>query len=374
MMLMIPGPSEPEPEVLSTLTLPILPHYGDRWIEVYNDTTSKLQKIFRTKNEVIIVPIPGHLAVEMAVANLVTRGEEAYVCSNGQFSEDIVATVKQLGGKPVEIKSKWGTAITGAQVAEVLDSKKDLTDKPLFLVHNETSTGVVNPAEEILKVCKKHGMITVLDAISGFGGIDVRVDEWNVDYSIGYASKAFGGAFGAQPVALSKEVWDVAKKNEEKILTRYLNLNVWTEARVKMGSWGHPYPYSMPSSIIMGLRKAADIVLQEGLENRYRRHAEVARFTREGLKAIGLQIFPDERYLSSTVSVPKVDPAWEKEMRKQLVQKYDIMIGGGVGELTGRVVRIGHMGTSASYSKVSLTLMAMECILRDLRPEPAEAH
>jgi aspartate aminotransferase-like enzyme len=206
----------------------------------------------------------------------------------------------------------------------------------------------------------------VLDAISSFGGIDVRVDEWKVDYSIGYASKALGGAFGAQPVALSKEVWAVAKKNDEKILTRYLNLNVWSEARVKMGSWGHPYPYSMPSSIIMGLRKAAEIVLQEGLENRYRRHAEVAKFTRERLKAIGLEIFPDERYLSNTLSVPKVDPAWEKDMRKQLVQKYEIMIGGAVGELTGRVVRIGHMGTSASYSKVSLTLMAIESILREL--------
>ena len=367
MMLMIPGPSEPEPEVLGTLALPILPHYGDKWADIYNDTTSKLQKIFRTSNEVIIVPIPGHLAVEMAVANLVTRGEEAYVCSNGVFSEDIIATVKQLGGKPVEIKSKWGAAVTGAQVAEVLDSKKDLTDKPLFLVHNETSTGVVNPAEEIFRVCKKHGMITVLDAISGFGGIDVRVDEWDVDYAIGYASKALGGVFGAQPVALSKEVWDVAKRNQDKIFTRYLNLNTWTEARVKMGPWGHPYPYSMPSSVIVGLRKAADIVLQEGLENRYRRHAEVAKFARARLKAMGLEIFPEEKSVSSTLSVPRVDPAWEKEMRKQLVEKYDIMIGSGTGELTGRVVRIGHMGTSASYSKVSLTLMAMESILRELR-------
>jgi aspartate aminotransferase-like enzyme len=366
---MIPGPSEPEPEVLSVLSLPILPHYGDKWKAVYDDTTSKLQKVFRTKNDVIIVPIPGQLAVEMAVANLVAPGQEAFVCANGLFTEMIVTMIKYWGGKPIPIRSDAGSAVTPEQVAEALDGHKDPAGKPLFVVHNETSTGVVNPAGEIFRVCKKHGVLTVLDAISGFGGLDVRVDEWKTDYAIGYASKAIGGVFGANPVAISPEAWETARKNADKIHTRYLNLNVWAKAIVEMGSWGHPHPSSMPTSIIVGLRKAVEIVLNEGLDNRYRRHQEVAKLTRDKLVEMGLELFPDRRYYSPTVSAPKVDSKWEKELRKQLVSSYDIMIGGGLGELTGKIIRIGHMGTSATVPKVMTTLTAMQAILKDLRKE-----
>lgn len=128
---MIPGPSEPEPEVLSSLAMPILPHYGTAWKKVYDDTTSKLQKIFRTTNDVIIVPVPGQLAVEMAVANLIPTGKEGYVCVNGPFSEAIVEMIRYWGGKPIEIRSRLGSAVTGQQVAEVVEGDKDSAGKPL---------------------------------------------------------------------------------------------------------------------------------------------------------------------------------------------------------------------------------------------------
>src|SRR5207245_8669073 len=136
--------------------------------------------------------------------------------------------------------------------------------------------------------------------ISGFGGIDVKIDDWHTDYAIGYASKALGGVFGANPVSISKNVWDTAKKNANKIHTRYLNLNVWKKAIEEMGSWGHPHPSSMPTSIIVGLSKAADLVLKEGLSNRYRRHKEVAKFTRDRLNEMGLEIYYDLQYVSAT--------------------------------------------------------------------------
>jgi alanine-glyoxylate transaminase/serine-glyoxylate transaminase/serine-pyruvate transaminase len=366
-MLMIPGPSEPEPEVLSALALPVLPHYGEEWKRIYDETTSKLQKVFRTTNGVIIVPIPGQLAVEMAVANLVPKGQEAYVCVNGSFSKAIVEMIRYLGGKPIEITSKLGSAATAEQVAKVVEESKDSSGKPLFVVHNETGTGAVSPAEDIFRVCKKHGVITVLDAISSFGGIDVRVDEWKVDYAIGYASKGLGGVFGALPVALSQEVWEIAKRNEGKIHTRFLNLNVWEKAIAEMGPWGHPHPSSMPTSAIVGMGVAVDLVLKEGLDNRFRRHREVAQFTRTGLEKLGLPMFPEKGLMSNTVSVVRVDRAWERELRQQMLQKYDIMIGGGLGELSGKVVRLGHMGRSASFQRVSTTLTVMESILKDVR-------
>src|SRR2546430_17047553 len=117
---MIPGPSEPEPEVLSTLSLPILPHYGEKWKAVYDGTAAKFQKIFKTDNDVIIVPVPGQLAVEMAVANLVPRGQEAFVCVNGYFSEMIVSMVEYWGGKPVVVRSGLGKPVKPEQVEEAI--------------------------------------------------------------------------------------------------------------------------------------------------------------------------------------------------------------------------------------------------------------
>jgi alanine-glyoxylate transaminase/serine-glyoxylate transaminase/serine-pyruvate transaminase len=366
-LLMVPGPSEPEPEVLAALSLPIIPHYGKKWKEVYDDTTSKLQKIFRTTQDVIIVPIPGQLAVEMAVANLVTEGQEAFVCVNGHFSAMLVDMIRFWGGKPVEIRSPLGSASTAEDVKAVVENHKDLSGKPLFIVHNETSTGVQSPVDEVFKVCDRHGMLKVLDSISAFGGIDIRVDEWKADYTIGYASKAMGGVFGAQPVALSPAVWETAKRNSSKIHTRFLNLNVWRQAIDEMGPWGHPHPSSMPTSIIVGLRKAADLVLAEGLDNRYRRHSEVAEFMRKGFGEIGLELFPERKYASNTVAVAKVDPKWGGELRAQLLSRYNIMIAGGLGLLEGKIVRIGHMGTSATMPAVTTTLTAMESILKKIR-------
>ena len=364
---MTPGPSEPEPEVLSAMALPILPHYGKLWKPVYDDTCAKLKKVFKTTGDVVIVPVPGQLTVEMAVANFVTKGQEAFVCVNGHFSRMIVEMVEYWGGVPVVIERPWGEAVTAEDVSTVLDDHKDLSGKPLFVVHNETSTGVQNPVGEILGACSKRGMLKVLDSISAFGGMDIRADEWKADYTIGYASKALGGVFGAEPIAISERAWKAAEKNSKNIHARFMNLNVWQKAIVEMGAWGHPHPSSMPTSIIVGLRKAAELALQEGLEERYRRHKEVAAFSREQFGEIGLELFPDLKYASDTVCALKSNPKWDSKLRSELISRFDIMISGGLGELEGKLLRIGHMGTSARKPAILRTKVAMEALLKELR-------
>lgn len=366
-MLMIPGPSDPEPEVLAELSLPILPHYGDRWFAVYTETTSAMQKVFRTKNEVVILPIPGQVSVEMAALNLVPKGSEALVCTNGVFSQNIVDSISTIGGKPIEVRSELGKGTTLEQVKQAVDGLKDPAGKAIFVVQNETSTGVaVNPSD-IFRYCKGKGMLTVLDSISAIGGMDLRADEWGVDYAIGYASKAMSGINGVVPVAISKDVWDLVARRKGQIPSTVLDLNSWREAIDQDSSWGHPHPTSMPTSVIVGLRKAVSLALTEGLDNRYKRHAEVSKAMREGLQAIGLPIFTDPAFYSNTVSVAKVDPSWDLEFRKRLVSDYDIMIAGGLGPLRGKVIRVGHMGTSAKFEKVRTTLAAMEQVLRKVR-------
>jgi alanine-glyoxylate transaminase/serine-glyoxylate transaminase/serine-pyruvate transaminase len=142
-----------------------------------------------------------------------------------------------------------------------------------------------------------------------------------------------------------------------------LDLNEWAFYAKEWRRIGHPYPSSMPTSIIAALNTSIDIALKEGLAARYERHKKVAALTRAGLESLGLEIFPDKKYASSTVSVAKIDPARDRLVRDTLDEKYDIMIGGGIGDLEGKILRIGHMGTSARVAKVSIVLDAMKAIL-----------
>lgn len=366
-MLMIPGPSDPEPEVLAELSLPVLAHYGDKWMKVYQDSLSMLQKVFKTKNEIIIVPTPGHLAVEMAVANLVEKGQDVFICVNGFFSDTIVGMAKALGSNPVVISSPLGRGPTLEEVKATIEARGDPTGKSIFLVQNETSTGAATDPSAIFRYCKSRGMLTALDAISAIGAMDLRADEWQVDYAIGYSSKALGGVFGAQPVAIGPAAWEAARRKQGRISSTFLDLNVWREAIDVDSSWGHPHPTSMPTSVVVALRKALSMALEEGLDNRYRRHAEAARSLREGMKSMGLELFTDPTFFSSAVTVAKLEGPLNGELRSRLARDYDIMIAGGLGSLKGKIIRIGTMGSTARREKVQLTLTAMEALLRQLR-------
>ena len=366
-LLMIPGPSQPDPDVLKSLAEPVLPHYGPHWKSIYEDTTSKLKKVFGTsKSDVLLMPVPGQVAVETSVVNLVGRGGTGFVCVNGVFSGMIPQMMEAVGGRPVVIRSKLGSGPTPEDVAAALDaSGKDVAGKALFLVHTETSTGAANSPKEIFKVCRKRGVLTVLDAISTFGGMEVKMDDWGADYIIGYASKAMGGVFGAQPVAIGDASWEKAKENRSRIHSLFLDLNIWRQAIEADASWGHPYPSSMPTSVIVALRKATDLVLKEGLQNRYARHARAASQMREGLTGMGLELFTEERFYSSTVTVAKARPAWSGALRKMLLEKHDIMIADGLESLSGKIIRIGHMGTSATPKAISKTVDAIsDCLAK----------
>ncbi len=358
---MIPGPTQPDPEVLKALAEPVLPHYGAKWKSIYDDTTTKLKEVFGTKkSDVLLMPVPGQVAVETSVVKLVGRGGTGFVCVNGVFSGMIPQMIKAVGGRSIVIRSKLGSGPTAEEVSTVLDnSGRDVAGKALFLVHTETSTGAASSPAEIFRACSKRGVITVLDAISTFGGMEVKMDEWGADYVIGYASKALGGIFGAQPVAIAKSSWEAAKKNKPRIHSLFLDLNTWRESIEKDSSWGHPYPSSMPTSVIVALRKAVDLVLEEGLQNRCRRHAKAAAQLREGLTSMGLPLFTDQRFYSNTVSVAKVRPAWAAALRRRLLEKHDIMIADGLESLSGKIIRIGHMGTAATPKAISTVIDAL---------------
>jgi alanine-glyoxylate transaminase/serine-glyoxylate transaminase/serine-pyruvate transaminase len=367
-MLMIPGPSDPEPAVLAEISRPILPHYGPKWSAVYNETKSMMQKILKTKNEIIIVPIPGQLAVEMAAHNLVEKGQEAFVCDNGIFAASIEEAISAVGGKATPINSELGRGPTLEEVRAVVEgSGRDPAGKTLFLVQNETSTGAATNPAEIFAYCKSKGIYTVLDSISAVGGMDIRADEWHADYTVGYASKALGGVNGAQPVAIAPDIWKLAAKRHGRVGSVFLDLKTWRDAIDHGESWGHPHPTSMPTSVIVGLHKAASLALEEGLERRYKRHADAAKQMRDGLKSLGLELFTDPNFFSNTVSVARVDANWDGEFRDRLLSEYDLMIAGGLDRLRGKIIRVGHMGSGARPERVATALAVFDRVLREVR-------
>jgi alanine-glyoxylate transaminase / serine-glyoxylate transaminase / serine-pyruvate transaminase len=366
--MMIPGPTQPDPGVLEVLAQPVLAHYGPQWKSIYEDTTTKLKKVFgTTKNDVLLVPTPGRGAVEMAVVNLVGYKGAGFVCVNGTFSGAIEKTIKAIGGRATVIASELGSGPTAENVSAALDNAgRDVAGRALFLVHAETSTGAATPPAEIFRVCKKKGVLAVLDAISTFGGMDVRMDAWGADWVVGYASKALGGIFGAQPVALSEASWEAAKKNKRHIRSLFLDLNAWQESIERDGSWGHPYPTSMPTSVIMALNKAVDLALAEGLSKRYERHARAASELRRGVEGLGLELFAEKGFYSDTLTAVKAPPGRSSSLlRSRMLEEHGIMVADGWGTLRGKIIRVGHMGTSAIPESIARVRGALADCLRD---------
>jgi aspartate aminotransferase-like enzyme len=361
---MIPGPSEADPRVLAILSSPILPHYGAQWAQIYEETLGLLKKIFRTNEQVIILPGSGNLALELMAANVVEPGDKIVNVKNGWFGDVTGEIIEIYGGKVIDLKAELGEIVTARQVEDALDREKDV--KAVFATQNETSTGVENPVWEMGRVTRKHGALFCVDSVSAFGGVDIRMDEWQIDMCVGYPSKCLAGINGAVPIAIGKRVWEAVDSRRSPIPSRCLSLRVWKRFIKEWGPGGHPFPTSMPTTVIMGLREAAKLALEEGLERRYRRHEVASLALREGCRTLGFEPHVRKEIRSKTVTVVRVLPGSDPKIREDLEKRFNIMVAGGTGELKEKVLRIGTMGVTASTFYVLPTLSALEALAREL--------
>jgi aspartate aminotransferase-like enzyme len=364
-ILMIPGPSEVDPEVLSIMARPVLAHYGSEWCQIHIETCDKLKRIFNTNQSVLLLPGPGNAAIDLAVGNLIEPGDKALNVLNGFFGEIFRSSIEMHGGRSIDIKADIGKAVSPDQIRHKLSEERDI--KAVFAVHSETSTGVLNPIKEIGEICGEFNVLYVVDTISSFSGIEVRMDDWNIDICIGYASKALGSVNGIVPVAISDRAWKVALNRRTPMRARFLNLQVWKKFIDEWSSWGHPFPSSMPSSVILALKRATELALEEGLEKRYRRHYIAGKATRAGLRNLGFQIVPKEEEASSTITAAMVPNNINiGKLKGILNERFDILIA-EMGALTGvKGIRIGHMGVTASPMYVIPTIAAIEVALAEL--------
>lgn len=363
--LYIPGPSEVEPETLLELAKPVMAHYGPDWHQLYNETCEVTKKIFDTKEYVTLLPLPGSVCLEMSAFNLIEKeGEKVVAITNGFFGDNMVEMLLSHNANVLKVESEWGKNVSLEKLEEVLDENPET--KAVYLVHNETSTGVLNDLKRVAEIVKKRDKILVVDAISSYGGVELNFDQLKIDFAVGYASKCMSGINGICPVAVSKRFIEEVRERKIPVKSHYFNLIKYMKFSEEWASIGQPHPTSMPTSVVRAFYHVAKKALEEGLERRYRRHADVAKGYRQAIRTLGLNILPKEEDASPTVTTFIVPENVNRKVRSALYKDFGYMISGGLGKLGNITLRVGHMGYTANPKFLIKLVTALGIVLKHL--------
>lgn len=331
--------------------------------DFYRNLCIKIGKIIETKQDVRILSGEGILGLEAACASFTEQGDRVLVVDNGIFGEGFGDFVKMYGGKPVYFKGDREHGINISDLENFLI--KDNEFKYATIVHCDTPSGVLNPLREICKTLKKYGIATVVDAVSSIGGEEVKVDEWEIDVCLGASQKVLSAPPGLTFLSISDTAWKIMENRESPIAGFYCNLLIWKDYYEK--KW---FPYTMPISDIEGLNTAVDNYFSE---NTIKRHQIIASSFRKSIVEAGLELYTKDSY-SNTVSVIKIpDGIDEKKLRKNLLEKHNLMISGAFGYLEGKVIRIGHMGEGAREYSGFYVLKSLEKELMDQGFKPKKS-
>ena len=359
-VLLGPGPSNVHPRVLRALSMPLVGHLDPEFIRLMEETKTLLRSVFQTTNP-LTLPISGtgSAGMETCFVNLVEPGDEVIIGVNGVFGTRMVDVVERCGGKPVIMQAPWGQVFTPDDVRSALTQCPQ--PKLVAVVHAETSTGAWQPLEEISALVHQAGALFLVDAVTSLGGCPLKVDDWKIDVCYSGTQKCLSCPPGLSPVTFSPAAQDVLRSRTHKVQSWYLDLTMlekyWGEERV--------YHHTAPISMNYALREALRLVLEEGLEARFRRHERNHLALAAGLDALGMQLTAQEGHrlwMLNSVTIP--DGVDEAAIRQQLLAEYNIEIGAGLGAFKGKVWRIGLMGESSTRSNVLLVLSALEAVLQ----------
>ena len=358
-LLMLPGPTTVDPRVLAAMSKAVVNHRGAKYGEILTETTELMSKVFQTPNKSYLLTGSGTAAMETAVANTVAPGEKMLNVVGGKFGERFMKIAQTHGIDAQELAVEWGTAVSPKQIEEALDENEDI--KAITVVHNETSTGVAAPIEEIGKVMKNYDALYIVDTVSSLGGDYVDVEKFGIDVCVTGSQKCLAAPPGMAAITLSDDAWKAVDNVETN--TFYLDL----KAARKRGDKNPPEtPYTPSVSLTYAMNEALKIVMEEGLENRVARHHKAAKASVAAVKALGLELFADEAVSSATVTAVKIpEGVTDAEFRGTTRDKYGVELAGGQDHLKGNVFRIGHMGC-ISYKELVQTFAAIGMTLKGL--------
>lgn len=358
-VLMGPGPSDVNARVLQAMSTPLVGHLDPEFITVMDDVQSMLRQVFQTKNELTFaVSAPGSAGMECCLVNLLEPGDEALICIHGVFGGRMAEIAERAGAQVTRVEADWGRPIDPDDVRAAL---KNCQPKVIAVVHAETSTGVLQPLDEISAMAQECGALLVVDCVTSLGGCDLRLDEWGVDAAYSGTQKCLSAPPGLSPVSFSARAVEAIEKRQSKVQSWFLDLNL------VRGYWGgskRAYHHTAPVSSCFALREALRIVLDEGLDARFKRHLDNHNLLRDGLAELGLELLVEEGFRLPMLNTVKLrDGIDDANVRRRLLEEYNIEIGAGLGALAGKVWRIGIMGESSTRSHVRLLLAALRDIL-----------
>lgn len=356
---MLPGPTNVPDRVMFAMLQPMIDHRGADFHVLHSEIEANLKYVFQTESDVFVLTSSGTGGVECAVTNLVSEGEKVIVPVFGVFSERLAEKIKRRGGIPIEIVLPWGTAPKASDIKEVVEREQDA--KAIFIVYNETSTGVtVRDLPQIGRIAKENNMLLVVDAVSILGGDYLPVDEWNIDVCITGSQKCLACPPGLALVSVGPKAWEKIEKTENKPM--YFDL-----LEMKKSASKKETPFTPAIPLFYALNEALKIIREEGLERRIERHRRCAEAFYNAINAFGMTAFPREKESRSNtviaVNVPEgVD---ESKVREIMREKYKVLIAGGMGKLKDKTLRIGCMGI-VSQTEVIMTVNALGNALKDV--------
>ncbi len=361
--LMGPGPSDVSPRVLQALSRPTIGHLDPQFIDLMDEIKSLLQYAFQTENTLTMpISAPGSAGMEACFVNLVEPGDKVIVCQNGVFGGRMKENVERCGGQAIMVMDDWGSPVDPGKVEEALKSHPDA--RVLAFVHAETSTGASSDVKTLVELAHRHDCLAIVDAVTSLAGSELRVDAWDIDAIYSGTQKCLSCVPGISPVSFNERAQQRIANRTHKVQSWFLDMNLI------MAYWGkgakRAYHHTAPVNAMYALHESLLMVQEEGLENAWQRHYDNHMKLRTGLEALGIQFVVDEKsrlpQLNSVYIPEGVDDA---KARSRLLETYNLEIGAGLGDLAGKVWRIGLMGYASKAENIALCISALKEILAD---------
>ena len=334
--LRIPGPTPCPPEVMQAMAWPMINHRGPEYHKMLQEVTEKLKQVFQTKNDLYILTGSGTGGLEAAVVNTLSPGDKVLSVSVGVFGDRWANIAKTFGAEVIPCNFEWGQAADPEAVARAL--KANPAVKAVMVTHNETSTGVTNDLGAIAGVVKSAGKLLLVDAISSLSSIDLPVDAWGGDVVVTGSQKGWMVPPGLAMASVSQEAW---KAFEQARMPRFY----WDFGKARSYLEKSENPWTPAISVVFALTVSLEMIHNEGIKNIFARHARLGKMTREGIKALGLPLFAEEKHASNTVTaITAADGLDGDKLRKILRTEHGVVLSGGQQKLEGKIFRIGHLG------------------------------
>ncbi len=364
--LRIPGPTPVPQDILEAVGRPMVNHRGREFASLIQRVAERLKDFFLTRNDVMILSASGTGGMESAVVNTLSPGEKVLAVSIGAFGERFASIAEAYGADVTMLPYEWGQAVRPEDVRHAL--KQDAAIKAVLVTHNETSTGVTNPLEEIAAVVRETDKLLLVDAVSSLGAIPLDMDGWGLDAVVTGSQKGWMVPPGLAFAALSERGW---KANETARMPRfYFDLAKHRDALPKGQT-----PFTPTISVFFGLDLALERMGVEGLERIFARHARMGRMVRDGVKSLGLNLLcEDERYASDTVTAVKCPEGVDVgQLRNLLEDEFGVVLAGGQAKLSGKIFRVGHLGL-VDEADIRNAIEALEKALPKLGYTPSAAR